>query len=130
MNREEQEEEKEEEEDEKEEEADEKEEDEQGKEEDEQREKEDGDEEKEKEEEGEEEEGGVATKDIHTVNTPSGGGIFCVGRSSKLLTKNTPPPNIKSTAGQHCSYCGKDFKNINFQRVHVQIHTDTSGHHC
>ena len=46
--------------------------------------------------EEEEEEEGVATKDIHTLNTPSGEGIFCVGRSSKLLTKNTPPPNIKS----------------------------------
>ena len=39
---------------------------------------------------------GVATKDIHTVNTPSGGGIFCVDQYSKLLTKNTPPPNIRN----------------------------------
>ena len=39
---------------------------------------------------------GVATKDIHTVNTPLGGGIFCVGQYSKLLTKNTPPPNIRN----------------------------------
>ena len=39
---------------------------------------------------------GVATKDIHTVNTPSGGGIICVVQYSELLTKNTPPPNIRN----------------------------------